>query len=464
MVESAGAFAGAGMQSADRCERDRAGSGGCFMSVFTAVIIVVFLILANGVFSMAELAVVSVRRVRLQHLADSGNRRARTALTLKANHNQFFGTTQIAITFIMLLTGAFGEGTLSKYLTAHLTHVPHGEQIASAIIFIIISYFSLVVGELVPKRLGLSHALTISMTLAGPMRILSKIAYPAVRVLSLSTDGILRLLGIRQSSEPVVTEDEVRLLIAQGTEAGVFDNVERQLVESVFRLADYQVTAVMRPSVDIIWLDIEDPPEAILKKMLESGHSRFPVAQGQLDKMIGFVCAKDLVVQSMQGKSLDLNAAIRHPIQVPETLPAMKVLEQFKQSGTHIAVVVNEYGGVEGLVTANDILEAIVGELPTLDSHDQPEVLLTPEGTWIIDGMLAIEEVQHHLNVELHNEDGGYNTLSGFMMAQLARVPQNGDLVTWRGLEFKVKDMDGLRVNHVEIRRVAEPAPEKQHS
>ena len=345
-----------------------------FMSAIAfEILFILSLVLANGIFAMSEMALVSARKERLQQRANAGDAKARVALELANAPDRFLSTVQIGITLIGILAGAFGGATLASELAARLRLIPwlaqHSEVISLAIVVLSIAYLSLVIGELVPKRLALHNPEQIASVLAGPMRRLSVIASPAVRLLSLSTNMILRMLGARQSTEAFVTEEEIKILLDQGTEAGTFEKAERDMIERVFQLGDRRAGALMTPRTEIVWLDLDEPLEEIRRKVTESVHSRFPVAQGSLDNVHGIIRSKDLLTGSLQGRPLELKAALWPPLFVLETTPALKILELFKQSGTHIALVVDEHGGIQGLVSLNDILEGIVGNISSVDQR-----------------------------------------------------------------------------------------------
>jgi len=424
-------------------------------SVTFELLILLFLLIANGVFAMSEIAIVSARKARLQQWANEGNTKARAALDLANAPNQFLATIQIGITLVGILAGAFGSATLAKELAVVLNDLPllapYSQAISFGVVVISITYLSLIVGELVPKRLALNSPERIASAIASPMRGLSHLAYPAVRLLSISTDAVLRLLGIQPTAEPPVTEEEIRVLIDQGTRAGMFEAAEQAMVGRVFRLGDRRVSAVMTPRTEIVWLDRNASPEEIRRTIAESVHSRFVVAQGSLDNVLGVVHAKDLLARSLGTQAIDLFVSLQQPLFVPESMQALALLELFKQSGTHIALVMDEYGGIQGLVTPSDILEAIVGDLPLPGEQAEPQVVQREDGSWLLDGMVSVDEFKELLHLsDLPGEDQGlYKTLAGFVMMQLGRIPQAAHSFEWEGLRFEVMDMDGNRVDKV---------------
>lgn len=425
------------------------------MSSTFDILIVFLLILANGLFVMSELAIVSSRKVRLQQMAERGDAKARVALALSNSPNQFLAIVQVGITLLAILSGAFGEGVFAKRVEPLLGLIPwlqpYHEAIASVIAVLIITYLTLIIGELVPKRLALNNPEPIAANVALPMQMLATIAYPIVRLLSTSTDIVVRMLGIRPSTEPEVTEEEIRVLIEQGTEAGTFEEVEQNMVERVFRLGDRRVSALMTPRVDIVWLDLEDSAESNRQKMLNSGHSRLPVCQGELDNVLGVVHVTDLLSRCLAGQPLDLTAMLRRPLFVPESMGGLKVLELFKQSGTHIVFVVDEYGVMQGLVTLNDILIEIVGDIPSIYNPEEPQIVRREDGSWLLDGMLPVEDFFDLLDInELPGRTkGNYHTMGGFVITHLGRIPQSADYFELAGFRFEVMDMDGNRVDKV---------------
>jgi putative hemolysin len=424
-------------------------------SIMFEALVIFLLIILNGVFAMSEIAVVSARKARLQQWAEAGDAKARAALELANAPNQFLSTVQIGITLIGILAGAFGGATIARELNARLSSIPlfapYSHALSLAIVVAITTYLSLIVGELVPKRLALNNPERLAAAIAGPMRALSRVAYPVVHLLGLSTDFVLRMLGTKPSTEPPVTEEEIRALIEQGARTGMFEEAEREMVERVFRLGDRRVGAVMTPRTEIVWLDRDAAPEEIRRTITESAHSRFLVAQESLDNVLGVVHAKDLLAHCLAGQSVDVTTTLQQPLYVPESMAALKVLELFKQSRTHIALAVDEYGGIQGLVTPNDILEAIVGDLPAAGEVAEPLALQREDGSWLLDGMLPVDEFKalFHLGFLPGQDQGVYNTLAGFVIMQLGRIPTAADSFEWGGLRIEVVDMDGNRVDKV---------------
>ncbi|MBN3943943.1 MAG: hemolysin family protein [Nostoc sp.] len=424
-------------------------------SITFEILIILVLIIANGVFSMSEMAIVSARKVRLQQLANQGDAKAMAALKLAESPNHFLSTVQVGISLIGILTGAFGGATIANRLAVYVRLVPllapYSEPISFGVVVLIITYLSLIVGELVPKRLALNNPERIASTVAIPMRALSAIASPMVYLLSASTDLILRVLGITASTEPQVTEEEIKILIEQGTEAGTFEEAEQDMVERVFRLGDRPVSYLMTPRPDIVWLDLDDSAEENRQKMVDSAYSRYPVCQGGLDNVLGVIPVTDLLARSFRGEPLDLTIGLRQPVFVPESTRGLKVLELFKQTITHMALVVDEYGVIQGLVTLNDIMSEIVGDVPSTDGQDQPQAVQREDGSWLLDGMLPVEEFLELFGMEEweSEERGSYQTLGGFVITHLGRIPAAADHFEWQSMRIEVMDMDGNRVDKV---------------
>jgi putative hemolysin len=440
------------------------------MSSTIDFLLILLIVVANGIFVMSELAIVSARKVRLQQLANQGDIKARIALELANAPNQFLASVQIGITLLAILSGAFAESTIARRLIPLLNLVPwlapYSDALSSVIAILIITYLTLIIGELVPKRLALNYPERIASVVAIPMRMLANIASPIVYLLSASTDLVVRMMGIKPSTEPQVTEEEIRVLIEQGTEAGTFEEAEQDMVERVFRLGDRPVNALMTPRPDIVWLDLEDTAEENRKKMLDSCHSRFPVCQGGLDNVLGIMHVTDLLARSLSGQQLDLTVSLRQPVFVPESTRGLKILEVFKQTGIHLALVVDEYGVIQGLVTLNDIMVEIVGDVPSAGELEEPQAVQREDGSWLLDGMLPVDEFFEIFEIDEIPTDhrGSYQTLGGFVITHLGRIPSATDYFEWESLRFEVMDMDGNRVDKVLVtpmeRKLSEPTKE----
>ena len=415
--------------------------------------ILLLLILLNGFFAMAEIALVSARPARLQPRAGEGSAGAQAALELKADPSRLLATVQIGITIIAVLTGTFGEATLGEslqdYLAAHGGPLgDYAHAISMAVVVIGISYFSLILGELVPKRLALLRPEPIAAALARFMRGLARVGAPIEWLLSATTDLLLRLLPLRGGPAPV-TDEEIGFMLREGVAAGHIPQAETAIVEMALRLGDRRVSAVMTPRTQIEFLDLDDPEEESRTRIRDSAFSRFPVVQGGTHQLAGIVQVKDLLTAALAGQPFNLRSALRPPLFLPNTVTVLRALEVFRTSGEPMALVVDEYGDLEGLVTLTDILEALVGEMPEAGEGD-PRVVKREDGTWLIDGMVGLDELKQVLGVaHLPGEDADFHTLGGYLMAQLNRVPMVADRVTAGEHRFEIVEMDGRRVDRV---------------
>lgn len=424
------------------------------------IVIVLLLIVLNGFFAMSELAVVSARRARLQVLEQDGVGGARAALHLSEAPGRFLSTVQIGITLIGIFAGAYGGATIAGALAVWLDEhfVSLGTEaagaLALAIVVAAITYLSLIVGELVPKQLALRHPERIAVLVAPIMLVISRLALPLVFLLDVSTRIGLRLVGGHAASEQKVSDEEIKTLIAEATEVGVVKQAERAMIAGVMRLADRPVTALMTPRPDIAWLDLDDDEAATRAALLECRYSRLPVCKGDPDEIQGVVEAKDLLNRALAGQPLDLRAVMREPLVVHDGVSALGLLESIKQSPLHMALVVDEYGSLRGLVTANDILEAIVGELAEHGAEADPSIVQREDGSWLMDGGVAIDEIKETLGLRSLPDEDDYDTLAGLVLAQLERLPSAGDHFTLGGYRFEVVDMDGRRIDKVLISAV----------
>lgn len=417
----------------------------------TNVAVLFFLILLNGVLALAEAALMSARKARLQGLADDGDKAAQIALELANEPMAFLSTVQIGITLVGILAGAFGEATLAGQLATLLERAPllapYSRALSLVIVVIIVAYVSLVLGELAPKRLALYNPERLASLVAPPMRVLSRWASPAVRFLSFSASLVLRLFGVTDIKDAPVTEDELKVLIAQGTAAGVFDAAEQNIMRRTLRLGDRTAATLMTPRPDIVWLDLDGDPAEVWRKITTTTFTRFPVARGALDAIAGVVRARDLLTSAGRGDSLSLESVLQPPLLVPESTPALRVLEILKRARSQMALILDEYGGVSGLVTLEDILQAIVGDIS--DEAQPTEAVRRLDGSWLLDGALPVDEMQELLDLDDLPGAGDYLTVAGFIMRQLGHIPSAGDRFTWENCEFEVVDMDGRRVDKV---------------
>jgi len=431
------------------------------------LLVLLLLLVANGVFAAAELSIASSRKVRLQQRAEAGDTGARAALDLANEPGRFLSTVQIGITLISILTGAFGSSSLGAFLGTALERVPSlapiSGQLGVFLAILVITYLSLIIGELVPKQLALGNLEAIAARVAGPMGRISVFASPVVWLLSRSTALILRLLGSRPSTEPAVTEEEITILVQQGAQAGVFQAAEREIVDRVFRLGDQRVADLMVPRPRVAWIDVTAPAAENLRRMAQGGYTHYPVCRGDLDHVLGIVSVRELWARQVSGQSADIESAMRPPLYLPETVAAYKALEQFKTTGRRIALVLDEYGGIEGLITLGDVLGDLVGDGPP--PVGAAGAVRRDDGSWLIDGMLPLDEFRDFIPVnELPGEELGYfQTLGGFVLAQLGRLPAAGDRVIWGGYDFEVLDMDDQRVDKVLVQETKTPTEgEKQ--
>jgi len=424
-------------------------------SIAFELTVLALLILANGLFAMSEIAVVSARKTRLQQQAEEGNRRAQVALDLANAPNQFLATIQIGISLVGVLAGAFGGATVAEKLSDTLEDIPllapYSDAISMGVVVLAITYLSLVVGELVPKRLGLSNAERVAAAVAPSMRSLSRLASPIVRLLDGSTSLVLRLLRVRPEAEQPVSEEEIKLMMRQGTQVGVFEPGEHEMVIQVFRLADQTINGIMTPRPEVVWLDLDDPLQETRQVVSSSGYSRFPVARGDLDHVIGLVYVQDLLARSFADAPPDLEGIVRPALFLPESVTALEAVERLKETRNDAALVIDEYGGFQGLLTTYDILEAIVGDLPVAGEAQDSEAVQREDGSWLLDGMLAVDELCDLMDLaELpYGGKANYQTLGGLVMVALGRIPSPADHFDCCGWRFEVLDMDGHRVDKV---------------
>ncbi len=428
------------------------------------VLLLLLLIVLNGIFAMSEIAVVSSRRARLIQLAEDGSKGARHALTLASEPTRFLSSVQVGITSIGILNGAIGEGAIAARLRPALEQVPllapYADTLSLAIMVAALTYVSLIIGELVPKRLALIHPETIASAIARPMDVVAAVARPIIFLLSVSTDSILRLFRVRQAKQPGVTADEIRVMLEQGAEEGVFEPTEHELVTNVLNLDDRHVGAVLTPRSDIVYLDIRDSVVMLREKLREQPHSVLPLCDGSLDKVLGFVRSTKVLEQFLEQRQPDLPALAEPPLFVPETMTLMKLLEQFKRTHLPIALVVDEFGDVEGLVSFTDVISSIVGDLPT-EPGEEPAIVQREDGSWLLDGAVDLDSALRTLVAEgvvSDEERQHFHTLGGLAMVALGRVPRTGDVFERGDYRFEVVDMDGNRVDRILASRKSPPS------
>jgi putative hemolysin len=428
------------------------------MSVIASeIIIIVLLVLANSVFAMAEIAIISCRKPKLRKLAEQGDARAQAALELADSPNRFLSTVQVGITLIGVLAGAFGGATIAREIASALAPFPvfarYGEALGIGAVVFGITLLSVVLGELVPKRLALNNPLGIALALARPVRRLSSLTAPVVRLLGALTDSVLRLFGFQPKPEPAVTEDEVRSLVEQGHQAGVFFKEEKEMVEQAMALDRKCVGDLMTQRAQIVWLDVADASELNWRKIIASGHTYFPVYEGQRDNVLGVVSLKALWANLALAQSASLRELLTEPLFVPANMTALKLLETFKQSRKHLALVPDEFGTVQGLVTLVDVFEELVGDIPSFDQPPQARIVRREDGSWLVDASLELDELKQLIGAQqMPGEDlEAYQTLSGFVLHQMQRIPREGDHFEWGTFRFEIADMDRHRLDKILI-------------
>ena len=423
------------------------------MSGIALEIALIFLLLViNGVFSMSEMAVVSARKTRLQHRAENGDAGARAALDLAANPTNFLSTVQFGITLVGVLAGAFGGAGIAEALASYLRDLrwigPHAEPVALGLVVAAITYLSLVIGELVPKQIALGNPERVAALVSRPMRAVASFGRPLVALLTGSTNLVFRLIGRRTNVDRSVTEQDVRALLEQGAEAGAVDLVEHTIMENTFRLGDRRVSTIMTPRLDIHWVDVSAEPDQLRAALIEVRWSPYVVCDGDIEHVIGLAEAEDLLAQCLAGQSFDLRAVLREPLYVPTSMPVLRLLETFRSSRRTAALVLDEFGGVAGLATVDDIIKGLVGELPDADDPTPPAIARQQDGSWLIDGGAPVADVDEVLDLDLPRgaESREFDTVGGLVMTVLGRLPATGDSVDYAGAHFIVERMDGRRV------------------
>lgn len=418
------------------------------------IIILLFLILINGLFVMSEIALVSARKPRLESQADKGDRKARSALDLSNNPDIFLPAAQIGITLIAILTGVYSGERFGKNLQPVIEKIailkPYSATISTTIIVIIVTFLSIIFGELIPKRFGLLRAEKIAKIVARPMRAFAKMTHPIVWVLNLVSNLFFSIFNIKRSTNDAVTEEEIKAMVTEGTEAGTIDEAEQQIIERVFHLGDRNITSLMTHRSDIIWFDLNDNEEKIKVKILNEPHSVYPICDRDIDELKGVVSIKDLYITD----DLTLFKDIMKPAMfVPENISAYQVLEKFKESKIHSCFIVDEYGTILGMITLNDILEAIIGDIPEPDFSDY-EISKREDGSYLIDGQIPFYDFLTYFEKAdwLNEGEHEFDTLAGFILHQLERIPKSGDKLEWKGFKFEIMDMDGHRIDKVLVK------------
>ncbi len=433
------------------------------MEITLEIAVILVLVLLNGAFAMSELAIVSARRARLLALQRQGNVGASIALDLADDPERFLPTVQIGISLVGIFAGVFGGAQLATPLGDLLEDVPWlyglGHEAAFTVVVLAIAYANLIVGELVPKQLALRNPELIASRVAGPMHTLARVTAPVVWLMSLSSSFVLKLFGQHDPAENAVTEEEVKAVVAEGAEAGALEHEERHMIERVLRLADRPVRALMSPRTDVAWIDRSAPPEAVIAQLRASGVTRFVVADRRIDNVVGVVVVKDLLDQLLLGEPLSIARALRQPLVLPDSLSGLDALEQLRHDAVGLALVLDEYGSFEGVVTDSDLLEAIVGELgPHTAAETAARAVQRADGSLLLDGMMPSDELRLRLDLPPLPYPGTYHTVAGLMLALLQRVPREGDRIVWSGWRFEIVDMDGRRVDKVLASREGDAA------
>lgn len=426
------------------------------MPVYLNIFLILILILVNAIFKMYEIAMVSSKKTRLVARAEDGQKGASVAMELLQDPDQqYLSALQVMINMIDTMAGGIGGATLSQPLAEIFKRIdwlaPFADIAALILVVIVITYFSIVMGELIPKRIAVSKPEDVVTKYSPMIKSLSRLMRPLTKLLSASTNLGIKIFNIDVTREPAITEEELKGYIQEGRQTGVFDEAEQTMVDGVFRFTDRRVDAIMTPHTELDWINLDDDHDTIVKELMESSYSRLPVAHGDLNRSMGYVNTKDLLGVDIHNPQFNLEDYIRQPLFFPGNMEAVKAFEQFRQTGIHHALVLDEYGGVEGFVTLYDVLESIVGDIP-LDEHDKDQdVVQRSDGTWLVDGLIPIDELKEIMDVdELPEEDkAGFQTLSGFVMNQLGRIPKTGTIFEWDHWRFEVVDMDGHRVDRV---------------
>jgi putative hemolysin len=423
------------------------------------IAVVALIVLLNGFFAMSELAIVSSRRPRLQQLAANGDHRARIALTLVDDSSRFLAIVQIGMTLTAIFAGTFSGATLADRLGDWLnTFEPlahYGKSVAIVLVVVPVSYFSLLLGELVPKQLALTNAESIALRVAQPLATIAQIGSPFVWLLDASVKTVLRLFGVRPVPVRQVTEEEIRSVIAAGAESGAIRAAEREMIEEILFLADRAVRTIMTARPDVSWINLDDSKENVLRKVRDASHTQLLVSRGSIDEIVGVVDKQNLLDQALDSRPFDIEVALQAPLIVHEGATILRTLDLFKKTPAHTAVIIDEYGIVQGIVTRTDLLEAIAGDLPDLDIEAEPKVTRRDDGSLLIDATMPIGEVAELLGIR-DLSSGDFLTLAGFVLFRLDHVPQTGEHFTWLGRRFEVVQMEGRRIGKVLVQLAPE--------
>ncbi|WAA09601.1 hemolysin family protein [Fervidibacillus albus] len=430
-------------------------------SLWTSITIVFILIIANGIFAMTEIAIVTSRRGRLQNLKEKGNQRAEYALKLAENPNQLLSTIQIGITLIGVITGAFGGAKIASQLSVYVEQIsffaPFSYEVSIVVVVGLSTFLSLIIGELVPKRIGMSNPEKMACFVAKPMYYFAKIGKPLIWILSKSTESLLKILGVKQSNQPDITEEEITQLIEQGVYSGVVEEIEHEIVEQVFYMGDQRLGDILTPRTQIVWIDLDKPLEENLRTMARSVHSKFPVARGSLDEFLGVIHTKNVFPKLLADEPFSLEECVEDTLVLPEPMKVFQALEALKKSGQHEAIVIDEYGGIEGFVTLHDFMENIVGDMPLKEDQSEPQIIQRDDHTWLADGLVSVDAFRRYFDLEdlpIFRGGNNFHTLGGFITMQIGDIPKLNDTVEVHGLKLEVIDMDHVRVDKILITKL----------
>jgi putative hemolysin len=430
------------------------------MNSYVEIIIILILLLCNGLLAMAEMSIVSSRKARLHQWSNEGDRGAQLALSIANSPNEFLSTVQIGITLVGIFTGAYGGATIAEELATYLKSLPalagYADALAFGLVVAVITYLSLILGELVPKRLALHSPEKIARWIARPMKLLSGIAKPVVALLSASTSMTLRIIGVKETRQPQVTEAEIQILVEQATAEGIFEEVEQDMIARVLMLGDRKVTSVMIPRTDVIWIDVKTPENELTALAADADHDYFPVGEGSVDNLLGVVSSKEIMRRKVRGQPIVLSEIMLQPAYVPENTTALKLLERLQDAQRNLALVLDEYGGFQGMVTIDDVIRAIVGQLPSQGEATRWEAHKREDGSWLVDAQMPIGEFKARLEIDtlLGEDESQFDTLAGFILFHLERIPRPGEYFDWEELRFEIVDMDRHRIDKVLIQRL----------
>ena len=430
------------------------------MTVFFDILILILLIFVNGFFSMSEFALVSSRKIKLKQMATENKPGSQAALTLTEDQTSFLSSIQIGITLVGICTGAFGGATFSHLLEPFISGIfiigDYSSFISMIVVILVITYFSIVIGELVPKRIGLANPEKIACTVAPLFILITRFFSPVCFLTSGLTKIIVKILGLSHSTSSDLIEEEIYLLLEEGTESGVINEDEQDMVENVFDFGDSKITDLMIPRPDIVALDIEDPIQTNIEIMKKSNHSRYPIYNRTLDSIIGILSIRDLWIHSQTNQTADISEVMQDILVVPDNLTALDLLKRFREATSPLAVIIDEYGSVIGMITLHDLLEALVGDLSRVDNEESHERIVTrADGSWLVDGKTSLDDLEEFTGIVCVDElnKGAFRTLAGFILFEIGKIPKEGDIISWSGYDFEIIDMDGHRIDKVLVSR-----------